>query len=141
MDIFFDQKDFDIALDLSGDAVDLVLTKDSVEDLMQRLFYRLKTQKRDIVWNLNYGIDYLNDVFGMKKTAPVVDMIIRSEIMKEPMVSEIIYFESEVNNYTYACKFTVSLIEEQSTVTYYILTNETGIILTNENGDQLTIRI
>lgn len=141
MDIFFDQKDFDIVLDLESPEVDIVLTKDSVEDLMQRLFLRFKTYVRDLYWNQSYGIDYLNQFFGKNKRKFTLDYIMKQEILKEPMVDEILSFESEVINYKYACKFSVKLKEEQSIITYYILTNESGLILTNENGDQLTIRI
>lgn len=141
MDIYFDQRDFDIKLTDDIEGVDLVILTDPVDKLMQRLFKRLKTQKRDIVWNLSYGIDYLQDVFGRKKPKGVVDVIIQDEIKKEPMVKEIVRFESEIVDFKYACKFSVSIIDEPSLITYYILTNESGIILTNESGDILTIRL
>ena len=57
------------------------------------------------------------------------------------MVASLVSFESEVINYTYNCKFTVSVVNEPETITYYILTNENGAVLTDENGNQLTIRI
>ena len=38
-------------------------------------------------------------------------------------------------------EFTVSVVNEPETITYYILTNEIGAVLTDENGNQLTIRI
>lgn len=141
MDIYFDQKTFDIHLEDSLEGVDLVITKDSTEDLMQRLFFLLKTQKRDIVWNINYGVDYMNNIFGKNKKREVIDEILKNEILKEPMVDKITYFKSEIFNYSYACKFSVKLKEEETTITYYILTNESGVILTDENGDTLTIRI
>lgn len=142
MDIYFDQKVFDIQLEDSLDGVDIVITKDSTEDLMQRLFFLLKTQKRDIVWNVNYGVDYMNSIFGKNKKREVVDEILKNEILKEPMVGKITYFKSEIFNYSYACKFSVKLKEEEeTTITYYILTNESGVILTDENGNTLTIRI
>ena len=93
------------------------------------------------MWNTGYGIDYLNDVFGINKSQIVVDTIIKEEIRKEPMVASIIFFESQLVNYTYACKFSVYLKEEQKTVTYYILTNENGLDITNENGDVLTLKL
>jgi hypothetical protein len=140
MDIFFDQKEFDILLD-GGDEADLVIITEPADLLTQRLYNRFKTYIRDLYWNQGYGIDYLTKFFGKNKKKHLLDYIIKEEIKKEVMVKDITYFESEVVDYKYACKFTVTLREEQTTITYYILTNESGIILTDEKGDQLTIRI
>ena len=142
MDIFFNPNNQDIEfVDLGNNEVGIAIINNPVDDLMQRLYLRFKTFKRDLMWNTWYGIDYLNDVFGINKSQIVVDTIIKEEIRKEPMVSSITFFESQLVNYTYACKFTVSLKEEQKTVTYYILTNENGLDITNENGDVLTLKL
>ena len=142
MDIFFNPQRQDIEfVDLGNNEVDIAIINTSVDDLMQRLYLRFKTFKRDLMWNTGYGIDYLNDVFGINKSQIVVDTIIKEEIRKEPMISSITFFESQLVNYTYSCKFTVSLKEEQKTVTYYILTNENGLDITNENGDVLTLKL
>lgn len=142
MDIKFDQQSFDISLVEDGSGlVDLDITKSPADDLMQRLFLRLKTYPRDLFWNINYGIDYLNSVFGKNRPKSTVDIILRNEISKEPMVASIEYFESEIFNYTYACKFRVRVINEPTILTYYILTNENGVILTNQDGDRLTTTI
>ena len=142
MDILFDQKNYDIDLITVGEnVVDLAVVTSSADILMQRLYLRFKTYKRDLWWSLSYGIDYLNEVFGMNKPIRSVDVIIQNEILREPMVESLVSFESEVINYTYNCKFTVSVVNEPETITYYILTNENGAVLTDENGNQLTIRI
>ena len=142
MDIYFNPQRQDIEfVDLGNNEVDIAIINNPVDDLMQRLYLRFKTFKRDLMWNTGYGIDYLNDVFGINKSQIVVDTIIKEEIRKEPMVASITFFESQLVNYTYACKFTVSLKEEQKTVTYYILTNENGLDITNENGDVLTLKL
>ena len=142
MDILFDQKTYDIELVTIGEnVVDLAVVTSSADTLMQRLYLRFKTYKRDLWWSLSYGIDYLNEVFGMNKPIRSVDVIIQNEILREPMVESLVSFESEVINYTYNCKFTVSVVNEPETITYYILTNENGAVLTDENGNQLTIRI
>lgn len=142
MDIKFDQKAFDIVLVSDGaDMVDLAITTSTADDLMQRLFLRFKTFPRDLFWNINYGIDYLNNVFGKNRPINSVDVIVRNEINKEPMVDSIESFESEIFNYSYGCKFKVKPINEPTILTYYILTNEEGIILTNENGDILTAKL
>ena len=142
MDILFDQKSYDIELVTVGEnVVDLAVVTSSADTLMQRLYLRFKTYKRDLWWSLSYGIDYLNEVFGMNKPIRSVDVIIQNEILREPMVENLVSFESEVINYTYNCKFTVSVVNVPETITYYILTNENGAVLTDENGNQLTIRI
>ena len=142
MDILFDQKAYDVELVTVGEnVVDLAVVTSSADILMQRLYLRFKTYKRDLWWSLSYGIDYLNEVFGMNKPIRSVDVIIQNEILREPMVENLVSFESEVINYTYNCKFTVSVVNEPETITYYILTNENGAVLTDENGNQLTIRI
>ena len=142
MDILFDQKAYDVELVTVGaNVVDLAVVTSSADILMQRLYLRFKTYKRDLWWSLSYGIDYLNEVFGMNKPIRSVDVIIQNEILREPMVENLVSFESEVINYTYNCKFTVSVVNEPETITYYILTNENGAVLTDENGNQLTIRI
>lgn len=142
MDILFDQKTYDVELvTVGGNVVDLAVVTSSADILMQRLYLRFKTYKRDLWWSLGYGIDYLNEVFGMNKPIRSVDVIIQNEILREPMVASLVSFESEVINYTYNCKFTVSVVNEPETITYYILTNENGAVLTDENGNQLTIRI
>ena len=142
MDILFDQTTYDIDLVTVGEnVVDLAVVTSSTDILMQRLYLRFKTYKRDLWWSLSYGIDYLNEVFGMNKPIRSVDVIIQNEILQEPMVANLVSFESDVINYTYNCKFTVSVVNEPETITYYILTNESGAVLTDENGNQLTIRI
>lgn len=139
MDIKFDQRTFDIELVVDGEnMVDVAITEDPTEDLMQRLFLRLKTYPRDLFWNQGYGIDYLNTVFGKNRPKNTVDIVFRNEILKEPMVESIDRFESEIFNYSYACKFSVKLRFEPTITTYYILTNENGVILTDENGNTLT---
>lgn len=138
MDIKFDQQYHDIVLESVGGLVDLSLVESAPDILMQRLFLRLKTYPKDLFWNINFGIDYLHDIFGKNKPKDSVDAVIRNEILKEPLVLKIDSFESEVKNYNYACKFTVKSKNIAELLTYYILTNEVGLILTDENGDTLT---
>lgn len=142
MDIKFDQSTQDLILFTDGDGnLDFALTQDSSEQLMQRLFLRLKAYPRDLFWDVNYGIDYLNTVFGKNRPKSTVDIVIKNEIMKDPMVKRVVYFESEILNYTYSCAFKVEVVEENVISTFYLLTNENGVILTNENGDRLSASI
>jgi hypothetical protein len=136
MDIKFDQQEYDIVLFEDGDGnLDLKLTEDDAEDLMQRLVLRFKTYPRDLFWNVNYGIDYLNSVFGKNRPKTTVDIIVKNEILKEPMVEKLESFESDIINYSYSCKFSVKLRYEEVVSNFYLLTDENGLILTNESGE------
>ena len=137
MDIYFKQ---DI-MDLVFNDGDLVITSTTQEDLMQRLFTRFKTYIRDLYWNQGYGIDYMNNVFGDNRRKSSVDLIVRSEILKEELVAELMDFESSIINYSYSCKFTVRSVVEEQIITYYILTTENGVIISDENNNEMLIRI
>lgn len=137
MDIYFKQ---DI-MDLVFNDGDLVITSTTQEDLMQRLFTRFKTHAKDLYWNQGYGIDYLNNVFGDNRRKSSVDLIVRSEILKEELVAELMDFESSIINYSYSCKFTVRSVVEEQIITYYILTTENGVIISDENNNEMLIRI
>ena len=137
MDIYFKQ---DI-MDLVFNDGDLVITSTTEEDLMQRLFTRFKTFSKDLYWNQGYGIDYLNNVFGDNRRKSSVDLIVRSEILKEELVAELMDFESSIINYSYSCKFTVRSVVEEQIITYYILTTENGVIISDENNNEMLIRI
>lgn len=137
MDIFFDQ----VTRDISFSNGDLIITDNGVEKLVQRLFVRLKSYRRDLFWNPSYGIDYINDVFGKNRKKSVVDKIVRNEILKEEMVREIVSFESTIEGYAYACEFKVSLIDEPTIATFYILSTPDGLTLTDQDGNPLLIKL
>ena len=92
-------------------------------------------------WNQGYGIDYLNNVFGDNRRKSSVDLIVRSEILKEELVAELMDFESSIINYSYSCKFTVRSVVEEQIITYYILTTENGVVISDENNNEMLIRI
>ena len=141
MDILFNQKTYDIDFVSSGDFVDIAIVQSTIDEVMQKLFLRFKTFKRDLMWNTDYGIDYLRDVFGINRPKYTVDLIIQNEIEKEPMIEKLITFESEIKNYTYSCKFRVSVKDEKVVLTYYVLTTQDGLTILNENGDKLTLKL
>lgn len=138
MDIAYNEETRDFILS-NGD---LVILDDSIDLLMQRLFVRFKTFNRELFWELTYGIDYLKDVFGKGRVKSTIDSLFRSQILDEPMVSELVDFQSTIKDYSYQCVFKVKSKEESNrTITYYILQTENGINLLDENGDGLVIRL
>lgn len=143
MDIFLDQVSKDIILDTNLDLVDLLVTEDDAEQLMQRLFIRFKTYIRDLWWDKNVGIDFLNTFFGINKKKYVLDALIKKEIKSEVMVS---YFDEDafssvVEDYNYSCKFRVKVANSETLTTYFFITNESGLILSDQDGNMLTGRV
>lgn len=137
MDFFLDQNTKDLVL-VDGD-FKIITTQQ--EQLMQRLFIRLKTFARDLFWNPSYGIDYLNKVYGLNRNKNTVDALLLSEIQKEEMVESVTYFESEIQNYKYGCKFSVRLLSVDIPIIFYTLVTENGLTLTDENGNILTAQL
>lgn len=135
MDILMNQSTKDLVI-TSGD---IALVGNQPSLLVQRLFVRFKTFKRELFWNTNFGIDYLNDVFGRSRQKLTVDTIFKTAILSEGMVESLVTFTSKISNYAYSCQFKVKLKGLEQTVTVYLLTNENGITLTDEKGNSLTI--
>lgn len=137
MDFFLDQNTKDLVL-IDGD-FQIITTQQ--EQLMQRLFIRLKTFARDLFWNPSYGIDYLNKVYGLNRNKNTVDALLLSEIQKEEMVESVTSFESEIQNYKYGCNFSVRLLSVDIPIIFYTLVTENGLTLTDENGNILTAQL
>lgn len=137
MDFFLDQNTKDLVL-VDGD-FQIITTQQ--EQLMQRLFIRLKTFARDLFWNPSYGIDYLNKVYGLNRNKNTVDALLLSEIQKEEMVESVIAFDSEIQDYKYGCKFSVRLLSVDIPIVFYTLVTENGLTLTDENGNILTVQL
>lgn len=130
MDLLFNQATEDLVL-AGGD---LDISDETNTDAMQMLYLRLKTFKREWFWDITYGIDFLNDVMGLNRSKNSVDIIFRREIQKEILVSEILSFESKIENYSYSLKFTVSIVDEDVPLQFYIILNEDSLTITNEDG-------
>lgn len=118
---------------------DLALVGSQSELLVQRLYIRFETFKRDLFWNPSFGIDYLNDIFGRARQKLTVDNIIKAQILSEGMVDSITAFSSKISGYAYSCEFTVKLKGLERLVSVYLVTNENGLVLTDEKGNALTI--
>ena len=71
---------------------DLVLITETSQHVAQRLTIRLNTHVNTWFLNLDLGINYLNEIFGVAKTKTSIDALIQQEILKDEMVSRITYF-------------------------------------------------
>lgn len=137
MDILLDQKTEDLVL-IGGD---LSFVNTRQQELMQRLYLRLKTFKREWFLDLNYGVDYLNDVFGVNVSKIKIDTIFQTEILKDVLVSSLISYESQIQDYKYSANFVVKSTTFTEVITYYVLVNENSIILTDNLNNKLTTRL
>ena len=137
MDIYFNQKTFDI--DIVDGAISMITTDQDL--LLQRLYNKFKTFKRDLFWNITYGIDYLNDVFGLNMAKNIVDLLFTNEIKKEPLVKELVSYTSSIDRGTYSCRFAVNTVEMVGTIVYYLLSNENGLVISDGSSNEITVRI
>lgn len=133
MDLLFNQATEDLVLS-NGD---LLATETTVDDLIQQLYFRLKTFAREWFWDATYGIDYLRDVFGVARKKSTIDAIFRAAIMKEALVEDIVAFTSSIQGNAYSCSFQVKSKTENTPLQFYMLVNETSLVLTTDGGVQL----
>ena len=120
---------------------DLVLVTDRQLELCQRLYVAFQTFKGEWYWNETYGIDYLNDVFGVGRLKFSVDTIIKNTILADPLVESIDYFVSEIVDYSYSCTFRVKTTDNQVTENIYFLTNENKLYLTTAAGQRIFAKL
>ena len=95
------------------------------------MFIRFKTFTREWFWDLDYGVDYINEVFGVARSKSTVDALIRNTISQEVLVDRYENFTSEIENYRYSCSFDIYLIQEQEQLNLYFLVNDQGLTLTD----------
>lgn len=137
MDLSFSQSGRDVTLE----GGDFKMVDNEVDLLSQRLFIRFKTFQRELFWNTSFGIDYINQVFGLARPKSTVDSLFQQEILDEPMVYSITEFQSTVNNYNYNCYFKVKLSQSNIVISYTVLQTEDGVDLITEDGRRLVGRI
>lgn len=133
MDLLFNQSTEDLVLE-NGD---LLVTDNTIDDAKQMLYFRLKTFNREWFWDVTYGIDFINTVFGLGRNKTTIDAIFRQAILQEILVEEITYFSSEIKNNSYSCKFSVKCKTENTPLQFFILVNDDSFILTTESGLKL----
>lgn len=104
-DIFINQVSGDI--DITGSRI--ILLKDPVEALRQRLTIRLKTFKGEWMLNVNAGLPYYQEIFQKGISKDLVDNIFRGFILRTPSVERVTSFSSTLDSRqrTYTLTFTV----------------------------------
>ncbi len=106
----------DLKLDLdTGDMVFVngttPITEDYTANVGQRLFILLRTFLAEWYLNTDYGIPYTQQIMGRKIKKSTVDRILQQKILGEQGVSEILSFDSTLDNgRTYSCTFKVRTI-------------------------------
>lgn len=82
-------------------------TKSRTDNVVQRLYIKLRTFRGEWFLNTGYGVPWLEEVLGKKVSKSTVDMIIQRAIMTTNGVKRITSFSSSYNNSTreYECRF------------------------------------
>lgn len=113
MDIFLDKEKND-ALFINGQAI---TTFEDTEVVAQRLSIRLLTFKGEYTFDTGFGVPYWQRILGFKIPKVDIDYIYQQEILKEPRVKEITFFESTLDNKLYSVSFRVRLTSGNETGT------------------------
>ena len=111
------------------------------DSLRQRLDIRIKTQKGTWFLNISYGIDWLNEVFSDYSTKSTTDALLQAEILKEPLVADIIGFVSSVDSKTrtYRCDFKVKMIDQSISDSISLLANEKLFVVLSSDGSAIKV--
>ncbi len=118
---------------------DLQVVQDRATQLTQRLYIRLNTHKDTWFMDLDLGINYLQEVFGIAKTKQSVDVLIQNQILSDEYVQSIDYFNSTVNGGVYSCQFRVRSTNNIVSNTIRLLATSTGVVITTPDGLLLQI--
>lgn len=105
MDLLLDKDRHDLLFENGKTLV----TDQRAKVIAQRLTIRLKTFLGEWRYNVNYGVPYYQQILGHKNRKEDVDVVFQTEILKEPGVSSIVSFESEVDKRQYKMKFVAQL--------------------------------
>lgn len=118
---------------------DFALTETLDEKVAQRLVVRLRTYVNTWFLDLDYGVDWFGKVFGKGRSRLAVDTLLKTEILKELYVNNIISYQSTLVGRQYSATFSVKLIDVTvpTVVTLSLLVNEDGVQITDENGNPL----
>lgn len=90
----------------------------------------------------SYGVDWVNGVFGKRKSKNVIDTLLQNVVYGDKYVTEIVSWESSVDKRSYSCKFTVKISQlQESYVSINLIANESGMVLQDSAGSQYQISI
>ena len=112
----------------------LRLTENRQQCIKQRVAIRLKTLLGTWYYNLNYGVDYFNSVFGKGRSKRAVDVLLQQVIMEDPLIQSVYEFKSSLLGRKYQCSFSVRGVDSTTTENITLLLNEQGLSLTTQVG-------
>lgn len=122
------------------DGFRLSITDELPDKVAQRLFIRLRSNKGHWFMDKTYGVEWLNAIFGKRKTQAAIDTILQTEIYKDKYVMEIINWKSDIADRSYSCQFTVRISNlDDNLLTIRLLANEFGFVLQDSEGNQYQI--
>lgn len=118
----------------------LSITGDLPEKVSQRLFIRLRSNRGYWFMDKTFGLNWLNNIFGKRKTKGSIDTILQNEIYKDKYVMEIVNWESTVTGRSYECRFSVRISSlDDSLLTVRLLANEFGFVIEDSEGNTYQI--
>lgn len=106
IDLYLDPITHDLVLD----NFTLKVTKTKEEEITQRLKIKLLWWKGEWVFNLNFGIDYRNEVFVKGIDLDDIDEMFRLQIANEDGVRELISYSSSHNASTRELNVTAKVL-------------------------------
>lgn len=84
------------------------VTDEVRQSVAQRLTIKLSTFLAEWFLTQDYGIDYIGQFMGRKRSKNALDVLIQSAILEEPLVESIASFSSEIDSSrTYSVYFQV----------------------------------
>lgn len=74
------------------------VTDEARQSVAQRLTILLSTFKAEWFIDQDYGIDYIGQVVGRKRSKSAIDTLFQSAILSEPLVKSIASFSSDIGS-------------------------------------------
>lgn len=116
------------------------VTSDLPSKVSQRLFINLKSNKGYWFLDRTYGVDWINSIFGKRKTKNSIDTILQNVVYADKYVLEIISWDSDVTSKKYTCTFSVKISGiDEDVVSVRLLANELGFIIEDSEGNSYQV--
>lgn len=113
-------------------------TTDLASKVSQRIYVRLKSNKGYWFLDTTFGIAWLDEIFGKRRTKAAIDTRLQQEILKDTYIERITSWSSNIDGRSYSCQFTIQVIrsqDEDNTITMRLVGNESGLILQDSLGN------
>lgn len=113
-------------------------TTDLASKVAQRIYVRLKSNKGYWFLDKTFGVSWIEDIFGKRRTKAAIDTRLQQEILKDIYIDRITSWSSDIDGRAYSCQFTIQVIrsqDEDNTITMKLVGNESGLVLQDSLGN------